>query len=80
MKLINPDGFLIGSPRTLVFTATYNELDNIQLLLDEIWNDLVLPLLPEIEHIAHYRRGCSFCFLKCHGRCRFNITYTTVDC
>lgn len=39
MNLINTDG-LIGSHRTLVFTATYNELDNIQSLLDEIWDEI----------------------------------------
>ena len=37
IKLINSDG-LTGLPRTLVFAATYNELDNIQSLLDEIWD------------------------------------------
>ena len=39
MKLINSDG-LIGFPRTLVFTATYNEVDNIQSLLDEIGDEI----------------------------------------
>lgn len=40
MNLKNEEDVLTDSLRVLVFTATYNEVSNIQSLLDEIWREV----------------------------------------